>query len=434
MNWSGRKGLAKRLVLMVCGEALQSGFHFALNLALIHLLPAEAYGVFAIVMVIGGLGLTYIRSFTAMPASIWIAQSRNRAAANVHEVTFGSGAVVLSLVMAVGVWLLLRTWLDSGSSAGGVFVGLWAVRSHMRVAFFARGQARLVSLSDLAFTLGGAALAAAALASGRFGLAWVFSALAAANAIGIAVLAARAGRRMRISFNIHVRRRYARLVHPLGWSGFGVTLANLQGQGVVLLVAAVAGPAAYAPIAAMLVLFVPLRVAAAALANMMQPELSALLARGEDDAVWRQSWHWTLLMGGVGLAYGAGMMLLLPFLNSPTLQGSSPYLIGLFAWIVFTMTMLYVMPRIVLEAMTAFKTVAVITGIGAVVGLISIRLILFVATPAWSLGGGALSEMVVLVASWVALRNRIGPSGRSGERRGSPRLQQSPGMAEAAMR
>ena len=114
MNWSGRKGLAKRLVLMVCGEALQSGFHFALNLALIHLLPAEAYGVFAIVMVIGGLGLTYIRSFTAMPASIWIAQSRNRAAANVHEVTFGSGAVVLSLVMAVGVWLLLRTWLDFG--------------------------------------------------------------------------------------------------------------------------------------------------------------------------------------------------------------------------------------------------------------------------------------------------------------------------------
>ncbi|MFD1984100.1 hypothetical protein ACFSOZ_15705 [Mesorhizobium newzealandense] len=46
--------LLRRLVLMIGGEAIQSGFHFALNIALLHVLSAQGYGIFAIAMVMGG--------------------------------------------------------------------------------------------------------------------------------------------------------------------------------------------------------------------------------------------------------------------------------------------------------------------------------------------------------------------------------------------
>jgi hypothetical protein len=86
--------LLRRLVLMIGGEAIQSGFHFALNIALLHVLSAEGYGIFAIAMVMGGVGLSYIRSLTAVPASIWMGKSTNRAGVDAHDVTFGSAALV----------------------------------------------------------------------------------------------------------------------------------------------------------------------------------------------------------------------------------------------------------------------------------------------------------------------------------------------------
>ena len=66
-NWLGRLRLP-RFVLMIGGEAMQSGLHFVLNLVLIGLLPQREYGLFAFTMVIGGVGLTYVRGLTAMPA------------------------------------------------------------------------------------------------------------------------------------------------------------------------------------------------------------------------------------------------------------------------------------------------------------------------------------------------------------------------------
>ena len=93
---SGMRIFGSRFVLMISGEAIQSAFHFALNIIMAHRLSAHDYGVFAIAMVIGGLSLTYIRALTGMPASIWVGQSRDRPAATGYEVMFGSAALALS--------------------------------------------------------------------------------------------------------------------------------------------------------------------------------------------------------------------------------------------------------------------------------------------------------------------------------------------------
>ncbi|TGT18455.1 hypothetical protein EN815_35660, partial [Mesorhizobium sp. M4B.F.Ca.ET.172.01.1.1] len=101
MNFALPAHLVRRLMLMIGGEAMQSGFHFALNIALLHLLSAEGYGLFALAMVMGGVGLSYIRSLTAVPASIWMGKSTNSAGVNAYDVAFGTAALVVALLMAV---------------------------------------------------------------------------------------------------------------------------------------------------------------------------------------------------------------------------------------------------------------------------------------------------------------------------------------------
>jgi O-antigen/teichoic acid export membrane protein len=399
--------LLRRLVLMIGGEAIQSGFHFALNIALLHVLSAEGYGIFAIAMVMGGVGLSYIRSLTAVPASIWMGKSTNSAGVDAHDVTFGTAALVVALVMATATALLMQLWNGASGVAAGCFVGAWSLRSHMRTAFFARRLQMIVSISDFAFTVVGAALAALAIWLAGNVLQTVFYALAAANLFGIVVLVRLARRTLRISFRMPARRRYARLWPQLRWSGFSATTTNIQGQCLALLVAGIAGPAAYAPIAAVLVLFAPLRIVSLAFMNMTQPELAKLMAKNEVARVWTQSKLWALVMGLGSLAYGCGILFILPMIRSQSLADASVTFIGLFAMANYVPIMLYIMPRVILEILGDFRMVAFITTAGAIVGLILIAILLAIASPPWSLAGAAVSEIVVLVASWYFARRHM---------------------------
>ncbi|MBN9549927.1 MAG: hypothetical protein J0H31_13875 [Alphaproteobacteria bacterium] len=394
-------------MLMIGGEAMQSGFHFALNLALLHLLSAQGYGLFALAMVMGGVGLSYIRSLTAVPATIWMSKSTNSAGVDAHDVTFGSAALVVALLLGLGTGLLMRLLGDPSGIGAACFVGAWSLRSHMRTAFFARRMQLVVSISDAVFTFVGMVLAAVTIWLFADALQATFYALAAANLIGIVVLVRLARRKLRISFRAPTWRRYARLWPQLCWSGFSATTTNIQGQCLALLVAGIAGPAAYAPLAAVLVLFAPLRIISLAFSNMTQPELAKLMHRNETARVWTQARIWALVMGLGSLAYGCGVLFILPMIKSQALQGVSTGVIGLLAIANYVPIMLYVMPRVVLEIMSDFRIVALITMGGAIVGLALIAVILAIAPPTWALAGSAVSETFVLALSWYFARHRM---------------------------
>lgn len=400
--------ILRRLMMMIGGEAMQSGYHFAVNLVLLHKLSAHNYGVFAIVMVIGGIGLTYVRSLSALPASILIGQSRTANAADAHDVTFGSVALLLSVLIGCCVALLLEVWLHADAISGGLFVGLWCMRSHMRIAFFARRWQNAASLSDLVFTLSGlVGLLFIVTYEGNDPLDRAFTVLAVANGLSLAALLVLARHRIRISFGRTVRRRYHTLGKRLSWSAISVTISNLQGQSVSLLVSTIAGPAAYAPIAAVVLLFVPLRVGITAMGNLLQPSIARLLGDGKKTEVWRLCKTWSALSGAAGIVYGAAMFFLLPHIQFEALQGVPVQLLGLLAWAVVNATMFYVMPLIVLEAMMAFRTIAMITAAAAVVGAGTILVLLHIGPPSWALGGGALSELVVLAGCWWFVRKGL---------------------------
>ena len=134
----------------------------------------------------------------------------------------------------------------------------------------------------MVFALSGTAFTVAMIHfQGAPGLDETLFALACANGLGIVASLALLREPIRLSLGRSVRRRYGAMIPTLSWSLVNVTTANVQGQGQSLLVAAIAGPAAYAPMAATFVLFSPLRLSASALINMVQPEVAGHLARGD---------------------------------------------------------------------------------------------------------------------------------------------------------
>ena len=401
MKISRASHAAGRLGLTVGGEAMQSGLHFALNIVLIHLLPARDYGVFAITMVIGGIGLTYTRSLTAMPACIYIGRSRSREGARFYEGAFGAAAIVVSGLIALIAVVPLSAGAPTSALAGAGFVGLWCGRSHLRTVHFAFGRYRIATLGDLAFAVSSGLLAALAVWRGGNPVTGVFLALAVGNLLGSATMQLLAGEPVRARFDRRARSFYLRLLRRLSWSVSSVTTANLQSQGISFLVVGLTGPAGFAPIAAMLVVFAPLRIVGTALANSIQPAMSKLAANGGAEEIRSLSRRCMLVLGVAGLVYGGAAMALLPLMKSPSLEGEPIYFIAIFAWLVYLLSLLSVAPRTILEVLMRFRSMASITAAGAIVGTAVIATVLQFAPPSWALAGASLGEAIILVAAWV---------------------------------
>ena len=103
--------LIRRFVLTLGGEVVQSAFHFGLNIALVRTLAAADYGIFAIVMLIGGIALTYVRALFGMPAALFMSRRFGTRASRAYEACFGSGALVLCVLIGLATAGLLQLWL-----------------------------------------------------------------------------------------------------------------------------------------------------------------------------------------------------------------------------------------------------------------------------------------------------------------------------------
>jgi O-antigen/teichoic acid export membrane protein len=417
--------LGRKYLLSLGGEGLQSGFHFVLNLLLIRELTAYDYGVFAIVFILGGISVTYGNALVSIPANVHIARLRSPGAVNFQDVVFGSVALAIccgmAVIVALGLWLTIDRLGES--LAGGAFVGMWTLRNHVRSAMFARQQISTVTLSDISYTVAGVALVAALLYLGTVvpQATMILLLLALANAVGIGVALAMLRRPIRVSFRRGVRRRYRGILAEIWWSLIWVTTWNIQGQGLMFLVAAIVGPAAYAPIAAGLVLFRPLRTGVGAFINVIRPEFASGLAEGRYRQVK------LTLFGSLGVialgcfAFGAciwlGWLILADYVYGAKFSSASMPLIVLLAWLNALISISYHVPLALVQAGREFRAVAISTIIGGLVGMVLVTLLIAVSTVAWSLAGAAAGEAVALAYIWVAALRVLGrrqPSPRAG--------------------
>jgi O-antigen/teichoic acid export membrane protein len=402
--------LARRLAFGAGGEALQSAFHFALNIALIRLLAVHDYGEFAVIFALGSLALTYSNALAATPVGVLLPRARSAGTVRLHDSVFGDVALSSSLLAALIA--TAGTAVATGEAvmpvAAGAFVGAWSLRNYARASLLARRRAALVALADLSFAASGGLLCAAALVilPPEHRLAGVLAALAAAHSAG--VLACRSA--LRHAWGQRgaraLWRRYARHWTMVKWSLVGVTTSNVQTQSLPFLIAAVAGATAYAPISAGLILMAPLRVLVAALTAVLRPELAAALA---GDAV--QPLRRLLVMGAAlvfaaCIAYGAlvfvawDVIALITF--GDALDGAPmPLIVGL-AWATALIYFAYMLPEALLEAHLDMRLVAQATLVSAVVSVVVVTGLLLVAAPVWSMLGVIAAELVTLVWFWAS--------------------------------
>lgn len=396
--------LIRRFALTLGGEILQSAFHFGLNIVLVRSLAAQDYGIFAIVMLAGGIALSYVRAVLGMPAGLYIPQRLGTRAERAYDANFGSAALVLSVLIGLVVAALLELWLHTDAVSGALFVGLWSLRSYLRIALLVKRQQVFAGASDAAFAVGGTILSL--LCIGRFDadpLRVVFYVLIAANVLAIAVAILLQRQPVRITFGSGTRRLFRRIWRQLAWSAATCTTAVLQAQGLVMLVATMAGPAAYAPIAAVMVLFGPMRIIAFSFTNTMQPELALLLSKGEITRIRHLMVIWSALLAGMSLAYGFIAFMALPLLGSAIFEGQPKYLIAAFIWAISITYLVHLMPRMLMEVLHQFRLGAIISAASVVIGITTVVVLLVVSTPAWSLLGNLVSELFIFVCAWGAV-------------------------------
>ncbi len=399
--------LGRNFLLSLGGEGLQSGFHFILTLLLIRLLSLHDFGIFAIAFVLGGIALTYGNAFVTVPATVRLARLKSRGALDYLDVVFGSIALLVSI--AATLLAALALWLTTGHGlealAGGAFAGTWTLRNHVRTVMFARRAMAASVASDFSYSASGIAFVAALLWQNDISVTTVLSALAAANIVAIGV-ALRAVSRPRVSFRPRTRRHYGAIWPDVRWSLVAATTWNVQSQALTFLVAAIAGPAAYAPVAAAIVLFSPLRPAISAVVNVFRPDFAAALAARQYRRVSLTLYSLcaviALTCAAVGLAIWLGWPLIETYAFAGKFSGTAMPLIVALTGLSVLIYSTYNAPLAFIQAAGEFKPVALATTFGGLVGLVSVSVLLAVTSVAWSLAGVVAGEAVCWAYLWIA--------------------------------
>ncbi len=404
-----RAGFGGRFAVILSGELIQSLFHFVLNIVLVRTLTQHDYGLFAIVFTSGAVGLAYIRALVAVPATLFLARSLGRPAERGYDVVFGSGALVVALGMALLAVALLVPAMGPGALAAGAFVALYAFRSYLRIVLLARKSARIAGMSDAVYAGVGLLFTLVSMHGGDTAvLDHAFMSLAFAHACGIAVSYIALRRPLRFTLRRSLWRRYIAIWRTLLWSLTGITSITVQGQGLTLAFAAIVGPAAYAPIAATLVLFAPLRIPTNALTNMALAEVTELLASGQARLASRIVVRSTVVIALGCLVYGAAMWIALPFIEEILFKGRFNHepmnWIGLGVWAVMAISVLYAIPRAYLEASAAFRSIAWGAIVAALIGFAIMIPILLTLPSHVALLGLIASEFAIFVGSAQAFR------------------------------
>ncbi|WP_232627977.1 lipopolysaccharide biosynthesis protein [Methylobacterium sp. Leaf118] len=404
--------LAQRFAVMLGGEVLQSLFHFGLNLALVRALSAHDYGLFAMVFGLAAVALTFVRAVAGVPAATFIPQARSGPAARALAVSFGTGAVVSALALGLLTALAFAPFVGAGALAAGALVTAWSLRSFLRTLLIVRGRAGVAGLSDLAYAVSGMALLGLLLWGEPGALLWdSLWLLAVAHGIGLVAALAILREPIRIDLR-RAGRRYRRLWRAFAWSVAATATANLQGQGPMLLVGLLAGPAAYAPIAAVLVLFSPLRLLGTVVVNLTQPEMARLIAAGETRRLRRVAAAGSAALTAACLGYGGAILVLAGPIEAHLFAGrfaQDPFvlIVGL-VWATVTLTMLYAGPKTLIETRLGFRDLAAMALASATVGMVLVTALVVLVAPAWSMAGVAISEIIVLVWCWRRAPGRAG--------------------------
>lgn len=270
--------LFKRFTKIFTGEVSISGMHFVLSIVLLKHLNLSDYGFVSMIFLLGGIVYAYINGISSSPLSVYSPRTSSKRVQMRYEVIFGSTScfVILAVfVLAIpSIWYLQKDWLIT--LLASLLVALFGARALTRGMFFARGMESKAIISDFAYAVSGLNfICIILLQPSLITIKTALLMIIVPQIVSIIISFVIKGEKIRLSFRARDIKTYQKLaLKPALWDSLTTTISFAVSHTQSFVVAAIFGSAAYAPLAAGLVLFGPFRTVTMALGNTLRPDFS----------------------------------------------------------------------------------------------------------------------------------------------------------------
>jgi len=194
---------------------------------------------------------------------------------------------------------------------------------------------------------------------------------------------------------------YGQVWEQSRWALVGAVTTLFVSQAHALIVTSSSGPGAFAPLAAGMVLFGPVRVALLTWQNMVKPELALALSNNQGEAVKSQIRKTVSLVGVAVLAFAFCLWMAWPYINGwlyAKEYADQPMGYIVCMWTVITFfAAIYNAPSAALQAMKDFRVLAMASVYGAIISGVLVTLLLAFFNPASTLLGIIAAECFMAV-------------------------------------
>ncbi|MGG5891093.1 hypothetical protein ACLF3G_28890 [Falsiroseomonas sp. HC035] len=189
-----------------------------------------------------------------------------------------------------------------------------------------------------------------------------------------------------------------------GWSLTGVITTELTVNSHAYLVTLLAGPAAFAPVAASALLTRPLGVAMNAMTEFERPRMARQIGENRIRDVLRSAsgFRWTLIVIWIMTAISVpAVALIAPGILFAPQYDANVLAAGLALWMAVTAVRLMRLPEsVLLQAAGCFRGLAMASILSACISVVAVALLILVGGPVWSIAGILIGEAACGFGIW----------------------------------
>jgi hypothetical protein len=389
------------------GPVASAGAQFLLALLLLRLLDAHAFGSFSFLLVASQFSWGLWSALFCAPLPILLVQQDADGGDRLVRAMLGTSLIGSFFAAAVFLAGSLALGLDLPAALlfaayGGIALLRWFARAH---AYATQNPLRTM-WSDLAYSVtvlvGGAAVYLSASGSLEF----AYGALLVGAVIGLAPFG---GRYLQMQFSrprLADLRNYGMIWRKhSGWSLLGVITTEATANSHAYLVTVLAGPAAFAAIAASALLIRPIGVAMNALNEFERAQMARQIGAGRiDDAIASVRSFRLVLMAAWIVTAGASAILLIqaPRLLFPDAYPLDFLVVAAMLWLaVAGMRLIRAPESALLQAAGAFRPLAFASVWSSGVSLAAVLALLLTVGPLWSILGILLGELLFAAITYI---------------------------------
>lgn len=399
-----------RYALAFAGPASGALAQFLLSLILLHVLSISDFGAFSILLIASQFaqGLWSALFCSPLPVLLSAARSGRHSSSRSINALFGANLIAafpVALLFLMGARALRFDWAEAALFAlfGTVSLWRWFARAHA----YAAGRQERVILSDVIYSL--CILVGVGLLHFGHGAPLVMAsgALATGAIVGLMTF----GRRhlgwqfLRWHRLGRCARDYADIWRRLsGWSLLGVLTTETTTNAHSYIVTLIAGPRAFAVIAASALLTRPSTVVLNALNEYERAQMAREIAAGDGSALRRSMRFFRAILGlaWVGtVAVIAVLLLFAPRLLIPPSYNLAPIALGAAMWMaVIAIRVLRAPESAMMQGGGAFRSLAFASVWSAIVSVATVVVLLELFDPIWSILGIFAGEVAFWIGLW----------------------------------